>query len=56
MMRLTVRTVPTTWEQHLSPAQELLVLELRRLCLLPLDDLLSMTQRFHQPQSIPLRR
>ena len=30
----------------LSPAQEAVVLELRRLCLLPLDDLLSITRRF----------
>jgi transposase len=30
----------------LSPAQETIVLEMRRLCLLPLDDLLSITQRF----------
>ena len=35
----------------LSPAQELLVLELRQLCLLPLDDLLSMTQRFINPKA-----
>ena len=30
----------------LSPAQELIVLEIRRVCLLPLDDLLSITRRF----------
>ena len=30
----------------LRPAQEAIVLELRRLCLLPLDDLLSITRRF----------
>ena len=30
----------------LSPVQELLVLEMRRLCLLPLDDLVNVTRRF----------
>ena len=30
----------------LSPVQELLVLEMRRLCLLPLDDLVNITRRF----------
>ena len=35
----------------LSPAQEAIVLEMRRLCLLPLDDLLSITQRFINPQA-----
>ena len=35
----------------LSPAQELLVLEMRRLCLLPLGDLLSMTQHFINPKA-----
>ena len=35
----------------LSPAQEAIVLELRRLCLLPLDDLVSITRRFVNPQA-----
>ncbi len=35
----------------LSPAQERLVLEMCRLCLLPLDDLLSLTQRFINPKA-----
>ena len=35
----------------LSPAQEMLVLEMRRLCLLPLDDLLHITQRFINPKA-----
>lgn len=30
----------------LSPAQELIVMEIRRLCLLPLDDLVSVTREF----------
>jgi len=34
--------LPTT----LSPAQELIVMEIRRLCLLPLDDLVSVTREF----------
>ncbi|MDO9201939.1 MAG: hypothetical protein Q7U58_11495 [Hydrogenophaga sp.] len=34
--------LPTT----LSPAQEVIVMEIRRLCLLPLDDLVSVTREF----------
>ncbi len=30
----------------LSPAQELIVMEIRRLCLLPLDDLVCVTREF----------
>jgi transposase-like protein len=30
----------------LSPAQELIVMEIRRLCLLPLDDLVAVTKQF----------
>ena len=33
----------------LSPAQEAVVLEIRLLCLLPLDDLVNITQRFINP-------
>ena len=35
----------------LSPAQEAVVLEMRRLCLLPLDDLVSITRRFINPKA-----
>ena len=35
----------------LSPAQEAIVLEMRRLCLLPLDDLVSITQRLINPKA-----
>ena len=31
---------------HFEPAQEAIVLEIRQLCLLPLDDLVSITRRF----------
>ena len=35
----------------LSPAQEAIVLEMRRLCLLPLNDLLRITRRFINPKA-----
>jgi hypothetical protein len=37
---------PHTLNTTLTPAQELLVVELRRMLLLPLDDLLAITREF----------
>ena len=42
---------PNTLSTTLSPAQEVLVVELRRMLLLPLDDLLAITHEFINPEA-----
>ena len=42
---------PNTLNTTLSPAQEVLVVELRRMLLLPLDDLLAITHEFINPDA-----
>ncbi len=38
----------------MTPAQEAIVVELRKTLLLPLDDLLAVVREFIEPQRIPL--
>ena len=45
---------PHTLSTTLSPAQEALVVELRRTLLLPLDDLVAVTREFINPDVFPL--